>query len=90
MNDFKSVVKKLSSVFFCKLSRSHPAAYREMPHTYNKFGEFHKLGRPLVQENGILSSGVLTIGMGNIFPLQIVNSGMFIYPLIFDGFTPTG
>ena len=31
MNDFKSVVKKLSSVFFCKLSRSHPAAYREMP-----------------------------------------------------------
>ena len=32
MNDFKSVVKKLSSVFFCKLSRSHPAAYREMPH----------------------------------------------------------
>ena len=32
MNDFKSVVKKLSSVFFCKLSRSHSAAYREMPH----------------------------------------------------------
>ena len=31
MNYFKSVVKKLSSVFFCKLSRSHPAAYREMP-----------------------------------------------------------
>ena len=31
MNDFKSVAKKLSNVFFCKLSRSHPAAYREMP-----------------------------------------------------------
>ena len=31
MNDFKSVVNKLSIVFFCKLSRSHPAAYREMP-----------------------------------------------------------
>ena len=44
MNDFKSVVKKLSSVFFCKLSRSHPAAYREMPPVAYNIPCFQNMG----------------------------------------------
>ena len=49
MNDFKSVVKKLSSVFFCKLSRSHPAAYREMPLYW-----FSEIDSIFILENNIL------------------------------------